>query len=425
MKKNEGIFKEVLERCSPPEQELKIIKKNVDIFCKQLNEKIKKLKIDAKIFVGGSFAKNTIIKKDKYDVDVFIRYNKKYKNEEISKLTKKLLDGLREYEVIHGSRDYFRIMYEENFFIELVPVKMASNSKEYENITDLSYLHVKYINKKIKDKKILDEIKIAKAFCYANKCYGAESYIHGFSGYSLELLVYYYKSFEKFINAMSKIKGEKHIIDIEKQFKNKKDILIDLNSSKLNSPVILIDPTYKQRNVLAALSEETFREFQKACAGFIKNPSIKSFERKNSDINKIRESSLKLKKEFVLVKSKTDKPKGDVAGSKLLKFYNYLHKEISKFFIIENKGFEYNNKQTAEYFFVAEKKREVIYPGPYVDDEANCKKFKEEHKVIYEKNSRLYARENVSFKLKEFLENWKNKNNKIIREMYISNLEFA
>jgi len=54
-------------------------------------------------------------------------------------------------------------------------------------------------------KKILDEIRIAKAFCYANNCYGAESYISGFSGYALELLVYHYKSFLKFIKSMVKL----------------------------------------------------------------------------------------------------------------------------------------------------------------------------------------------------------------------------
>lgn len=424
MKKNEKILKEVLERCNPSENELKEIKKNVDSFCEALNKNIKKLKIDAEIFVGGSFAKGTVIKKDKYDVDVFIRYDKKYKNQELSELTKKLLNGLREHSVIHGSRDYFRINYGENFFIELIPVRKINNPKEYENITDLSYLHVKYINKRIKDKNILNEIKIAKAFCYANKCYGAESYIHGFSGYSLELLVYYYKGFEKFVNAMLKVGKEKLIIDIEKQFKNKKDILMDLNSSKLNSPIIVIDPTYKQRNVLAALSQETFEKFQKSCKEFIEKPSIKSFEIEKVDIEKIKENSLKNKKEFILIEAKTNKPEGDIAGSKLLKFFNYLEKEINRFFAVKNKGFEYGNTKSAKFFFVVEKRKEIIYSGPYKEDKKNSEDFKKEHRTVYEKSGRLYAKENMNNTLKEFLEKWKNKNSKIIKEMYITGLNF-
>ena len=424
MKKNEKILKEVLDKCNPSKEELKEIKKDVDSFCEKINKIIKKLKINAEIFVGGSFAKGTVIKKDKYDVDVFIRYDKKYKNQEISKLTEKILKEYKEYSVIHGSRDYFRVNYRENFYIELIPVKKVNNPKDYENITDLSYLHVKYINKKIKDKKILNEIKIAKSFCYANKCYGAESYIHGFSGYSLELLVYFCKSFEKFVNAMMKVGKEKLVIDIEKQFKNKKDVLMDLNSSKLNSPIILIDPTYKQRNVVAALSQETFEKFQKACKEFIENPSIKSFEIKQVDIHKIKENSIKQGKEFISIKTSTEKPEGDVAGSKLLKFYNYLSKEIERFFSIKNKGFEYKQGKSCTCFFVVERKKEIVYSGPFIEDKVNCEKFKKEHKGVYEKEKRLYAKESLNKSLKEFLKEWENKNSRIIKEMYISNLEF-
>jgi tRNA nucleotidyltransferase (CCA-adding enzyme) len=419
MKKTENIFKEVLKKSNPSEEDLNYIEKNVDIFSKTIKENLKKFKIDAEIFVGGSFAKGTVIKKDNYDVDIFIRYNKKYKNEEISLLTSKILGKLKNVSVIHGSRDYFRINYEKNFFIELIPVKKIKNPKEYENITDLSYLHVKYINKKIKLKKSLDEIKIAKAFCYANNCYGAESYIGGFSGYSLELLVYHYKGFINFIRAMSKIGKEKEIIDIEKQFKNKKSVLMDLNSSKLKSPIILIDPTYKQRNVLAALSQETYEKFRKACKEFIKNPSLKHFEIKKIDIEKVKEDSLKKGQEFILIEAKTNKPEGDVAGSKLLKFYNHLNKEISLFFIIKKKGFNYNNKKSARYFFVAERKKEILYSGPFTDDEKNSQNFKKEHKNVYETKKRLYAKEKINFNLRGFIDKWKVKNAKIIEEMYI------
>lgn len=424
MKRSEEILKEVLEKSKPSEDDLNYIKENVDKFCKNTNANLKKFKIDAEIFVGGSFAKGTVIKKGKYDVDIFIRFDKKYKNKDISPLARKILGETKNISVIHGSRDYFRINYGKNFFIELIPVRKINNPKEYENITDLSYLHVKYINKRIKSKKILDEIKIAKAFCYANGCYGAESYIHGFSGYSLELLVYYYNGFMKFVNAMSKIGKEKQIIDIEKKFKNKRDILIDLNSSKLNSPIILIDPTYKQRNVLAALSQETFEKFRKICINFIKNPSIKYFELKKMDIEKIKKDSIKKGKELILLEAKTSKQEGDIAGSKLLKFYDYIEKEISKFFTIKDKGFEYNEGKSAKYFFIAEKKKELIYSGPFLEDKENCMNFKKEHKNTYEKKNRLYASENIKFSLKEFLEKWKAKNASIIKEMYIESLEY-
>jgi tRNA nucleotidyltransferase (CCA-adding enzyme) len=237
------------------------------------------------------------------------------------------------------------------------------------------------------------------------------------------LLVYYYKGFMKFINAMSKVGKEKEIIDIERQFKNKKSALIDLNSSKLKSPIILIDPTFKQRNALAALSQETFEKFRKVCREFIKKQSIKFFEIKKINIEKLKEDSLKKGKEFILIEARTDKQEGDVAGSKLLKFYNYISKEISLFFILKNKGFNYNNQKSARYFFVAEKKKEIIHSGPFADDQENSRKFKQEHRDTYEKNKRLYARDKVNFNLREFLDKWKTKNAKIIKEMYIDDLK--
>ncbi|MFH1801580.1 MAG: nucleotidyltransferase domain-containing protein, partial [archaeon] len=284
-KKIDSILKEVLEKIEPPKEELKFINESLRDFLERIRKRIEVLKINAEVFVGGSFAKGTVIKKDYYDVDVFVRFDKKYKDEEISVLTKKILKDIKGVLVVHGSRDYFRVKINSYFFIEVIPVTKIAKSSEARNITDLSYSHVKYVNKKIKSKKVLDEIKIAKAFCHAKKCYGAESYINGFSGYGLELLVYHYGSFLKFIKAASKMEN-KEVVDIEKHYKNKPTVLMDLNGSKLHSPIILIDPTHKQRNALAALSDETFEKFREECKKFLKNPSIKSFEIEKTDLEK-------------------------------------------------------------------------------------------------------------------------------------------
>lgn len=422
MKKNEKILKEVLNRIEPTKEDLDEIKHHTEKFISEIKSNLKKLNIDAEIFIGGSFAKGTVIKKGKYDIDIFIRYNKKYKNEELSNITKKALKNIP-FLQIHGSRDYFRITFGKNFFIEVIPVRKINKPEEYENITDLSYFHVKYINKKIKSKKILDEIKIAKAFCYANNCYGAESYISGFSGYSLELLIYYYKGFFNFIKAISRIKKEKEIIDIEKKFQNKKNALMDLNSSKLNSPIILIDPTYKQRNALAALSYSTYEKFKKICVEFLKNPSLSFFENKKVDINKIKENAFKNKEEFILIETETNKQEGDIAGSKLIKFYNHLEKEISAFFIIKEKGFNYNNKKSARYFFVVKNKGEIISEGPFLNDKKNISRFKKRHKATFSKNNKIYSKEKIDFTLRKFIDKWKTKNKKKMRDMDILSLK--
>ena len=337
-KRMNSVLKEVLEKVKPSKKELESIETSLKDFLKRLQEKIKKNNIKAEIFIGGSFAKNTMIKKGSYDVDIFLRFDKSYKEKEISDLTGKILKNFRNVKVLHGSRDYFRAKIKPNLFFEIIPVIKVGNPKEAKNITDLSYFHVKYIKKKIESKKITDDILLAKKFCYANKCYGAESYITGFSGYALELLIYHYKSFSKFIEEIAETK-EKIVIDIERHYRNKHRIMMDLNSSKLHSPIILIDPTYKYRNALAALSEETFEKFKKACKRFRDNPNTSAFDVKKIDLKKIKENASEKKFElheraFLLEQKIKFNDSGEDIGTFSLEGKEYRRLEDKIFFLI-------------------------------------------------------------------------------------------
>ena len=420
-KKINSILKEVLKNIEPSEKELKFIDDSLKTFLEKFQKNVKKSKLNLDVFVGGSYAKGTMIKRNFYDIDIFVRFNKKYKNEELSRLTKKLLKGVGKVTTIHGSRDYFRIKISKWLVFEVVPVRKIKGLGEAENITDRSYSHVHYIKRKIKSHKIRDDIRMAKAFCYANNCYGAESYVNGFSGYALELLIYHYKGFLRFIRAMTKIKGQE-VIDIEKHYKNRNHVLMDINASKLHSPIILIDPTFKQRNALAALSEETFRKFQKACRDFLKNPSLRHFDEKVLDIEKIKKDAKRKKYEFILLEAKTNKQEGDVAGSKLGKFHNHLAHEIEKFFEVKGKGFEYGGKKSARYFFVVKKKKELLIKGPIVSQKEHVKKFKKKYKKIFTKKGKIYTIQKTIPNLKKFLNDWKIKNRKQIKDMSITGL---
>ncbi len=420
------ILKNVLEKIEPSKEELSSIKKFAKNFTDSLREEIKKKKINAEVFVGGSFAKGTMVKKGLYDIDVFMRFGEGYRGKDISKLAEKIIRCVVKKEkisIIHGSRDYFKIEPEDSdFFIEIIPVMKVKKPKDAENITDLSYFHVNYIKKRLKTEKMLDEVRLAKAFCHANKCYGAESYISGFSGYAIELLIYYYKNFLNFIRAMTKIK-DKEIIDIERLYRNRHDVEINMNSAKMISPIILIDPTYRERNALAALSKETFEQFREICKKFLKNPSKKFFETEKIDIEKIKRNAIKNKKEFILLKTETDKQEGDVAGSKLIKFYRHLKEEIDKYYIIYRDGFDYSEQKDAQFFFVVKDRKEIILRGPDTNDKKeNIKRFRQRHKNIFEKKGKLYAKEKTEKNIKEFIKEWMNKNSDKMNDMHITEL---
>tara|TARA_Y100000310_G_scaffold197376_3_gene197479 strand:+ start:1004 stop:2278 length:1275 start_codon:yes stop_codon:yes gene_type:complete len=422
MKKINQILEEVSKKVKLSENDLKEIEISLKEFFKKLDKKIKSSKLDVEVFIGGSFAKKSMINKKMYDVDIYIRFHKRYEN--ISELTKKLLSNFNAT-LIHGSRDYFRIKISSKIIFEIIPVIKIKKPEEAKNITDLSYFHVNYIKKKLKIKRITDEILIAKTFCHANQCYGAESYINGFSGYALELLIYHYGSFLKFIKAVSKIKDKdaKIVIDTEKHFKNKQEILMNLNNSKLQSPIIFIDPTYKQRNVLAALSHETFEKFKRTCKEFLKNPNMKFFEERKIDLEKIKKNAKLTGKELILIELKTNKQKGDIAGSKLLKFYNHLRNEISKYFEIKKLGFEYNDEKFAKCFFVVRRKKEILSKGPKTNDKKNLNRFKKKHKSSFVKSGRIYAKKKINFSVNDFIKAWKMKNKKLMKEMSMVELK--
>ena len=106
-----------------------------------------------------------------------------------------------------------------------------------------------------------------------------------------------------------------------------------------------------------------------------------------------------------------------------MKFYRHLDYEINKSYKISKKGFNYNSKQAARCFFVAKSRGEVLSSGPDIKDKKNVKAFEKMHKSYFIKKGRIYAKEVIKDSLKMFLDKWKSKNKKKIKEMYITNVK--
>jgi len=312
-----------------------------------------------KAYVGGSLAKGTMVDREgKQDIDIFVVFDY---SEDIFKL-EKILGEIKlpgELKKVHGSRDYFQIICDK-VILEVIPVVKNSDPELAENVTDVSLSHVGYVGGEVKKNPVIaDEIKLAKVFCQANRCYGAESYVKGFSGYSLEVLVIHFGGFVKFLKGV----GKKKVIDPLKYFRNEREVLNELNASKLMSPIVLVDPTYKYRNVCAGLGEETFGKFLKIRDEFLKSPSLDYFKRKPIDV----ESLKKLKGTFVEVDLKTDRQEGDIAGTKMKKLLDFFAKELSrKQQKVLRKEFDYDGGQTAEGYLVVAEKPEIELRGPPV-----------------------------------------------------------
>ncbi|MCL5729939.1 MAG: hypothetical protein M1165_00005, partial [Candidatus Pacearchaeota archaeon] len=128
-------------------------------------------------------------------------------------------------------------------------------------------------------------------------------------------------------------------------------------------------------------------------------------------------------KETLIIELATRKEKGDIAGTKLLKFFNHLERELSRDFKILKKDFEYYGEKTGKGYFILKSRREVILTGPKKDDAKNVSRFKKEHISVFVKNSRVYAKKRIDFSPAEFIKDWSGKNKKKMEEMSITQIK--
>jgi len=277
------IFKEILAEIVPTEEENRGVFQEIDSFVRKLNSVLK----DARAIIGGSMAKGTWLR-GVYDVDIFVQfpYRLADKSDKLSDMLEAFLKKKFRCVRLHGSRDYFQVK-EGNLTYEIIPILQVNRASQAKNITDISPLHAKWVKKNVKD---VNQVRLLKQFAKAQRVYGAESYLNGFSGYVLEILTACYSTFNKLAAAAAKWKP-KTIIDMEKHHRN---VMFEVNKSKLISPLILIDPVQAGRNTAASLSVEKYERFVAACQQFRKNPSLDFFKIKQPSRKELAKKGDKL-----------------------------------------------------------------------------------------------------------------------------------
>lgn len=376
-------MKEALEILVPSPAEKDQVQGVVKEFLTLLNKQLK----ESKAIVGGSTAKDTWLTGN-HDVDIFIQFPYKEfsaKSAQLSDIVEPQLQATFPKTAItrlHGSRDYFQVTYKKQLF-ELVPILKITKAEEAKNITDISPLHAAWVNTHAKGKK--GDILLAKQFCKAAKVYGAESYIAGFSGYVIEILISYYGSFEKFIQAVVTWK-EKVIID-PSNFYKKGNVLFHLNTSKTKSPLILIDPVDRSRNAAAAISKKRFLQLQEQAKAYLKNPQKDFFQEQKVTLTELRKLAKKQNLVYIEVIPLTGKK--DVVGMKLKKSFTFLRRSLAPFGVIEA-DWDWNKM-----WFILKKKTipEVsIHKGPPITMLEAAKNFKKKHKEAFVDKGLLFAK---------------------------------
>lgn len=405
MAKLQNVLSNILDKYKPKEAEKMLVRSKVQRVLLHLREAISDNHIDAVVMLGGSAAKGTFVTGD-FDCDVFVRFDMKYKDKNISDILEKLLRVFDKIERVHGSRDYFQ-SYIDDINFEFVPVLEIADPEFALNVTDSSPLHVGWIKSRIESNdKIIDSIILAKLFCKAHKIYGAESYIRGFSGHVLDIMISHYGSFINLLESSQSWKdGE--VIDIENH-----GTASSLNESKI-SPLIVIDPIQPDRNAAAALNLENMMEFKRIAKEFMENPSKDFFEKKEITteelISKAGDNSLFI---FDII---PHEGKTDVVGGKLLKVYERLKGELLRNdFEVLDSDWDWDKKFNSSIWIISpdvelsETKKRV---GPPVTARDNADSFRKKHPKCYEEDGKLVADVSRDYRRAEDLLAYQTKDN--------------
>lgn len=377
----------------PDQAEEKRFSAATALFLRKLNSCLK----GGKAILGGSGAKGTWLSGN-HDMDIFVLYGYSKFKDKSSKLSEFLEAVLKKafpkdkISRVHGSRDYFKLSF-AGFNFEVVPILKISRAEQAVNITDISPLHSRWVNKHAAKSK--DDIRLLKQFCKAQNLYGAESYISGFSGYVLEILTAHYGSFEKVLKASLKWK-EKDIIDPSRFYKGR-EALFHINSSKLRSPLIVVDPVDKSRNAAAALSKDKFQRFKDTAKKYLRKPGEDFFEKERLELSVLRDRHKDHQGTILYLEITAPEGKEDVAGAKILKVFECLNKKLDPFTVLAS-GWDWDKKQDAALYFVLKKKELPEYEikiGPPLKMKEYVADFKTKNKDTFEDKGRIKAKVKV------------------------------
>jgi tRNA nucleotidyltransferase (CCA-adding enzyme) len=131
----------------------------------------------------------------------------------------------------------------------------------------------------------------------------------------------------------------REVIDVAHLYRSQEEAIRAMNASKLG-PLILVDPVQPERNAAASLSMEKLQKFIEATAAYLKEPSASFFIQKPFSLAALKKQVQK-NTEQIIVHAVSLKGKRDVVGSKLLKIYIHLKRELKKeeFAVIESDWF--------------------------------------------------------------------------------------
>ena len=312
-------------------------RKKVDKIANQVfslvNKEVEKQKSVVSVHFGGSYAKETWTP-GKIDIDIFVKFKKTTTEKNFEIIGKKIgFDSLKKF------KPYVR--YSEHPFVEanidgvgvnVVPCYDVEKG-EWKSAADRSTFHTEFMSEKLTG-LMKDDIRVLKCFLKINGMYGAEIAKQGFSGYVCEVLVYYLGSFENVLKKISKLQSNEMIGESPRRF---------------DSPIVIIDPIDRNRNLGAAISIQNISNFILITRNFLKKNSISYFKEKSK--NKI---PAELAKNTLIVNFKYKKRSDDIIYGQIKRAAISIESQMIKegFNVLRNDAVAYDETNASLLFLL-------------------------------------------------------------------------
>lgn len=258
----------ILNDIKPTQEERAEIDAMSDKLVGFLNETCEKENIPAKISVVGSVAKRTALK-GKSDIDIFMAFPLDVTEDTLKQtglyLAHKCSDEFDGNASHHFASHPYVQTDIEGFDVDLVPCYEIEDGSQLKSAVDRTILHTRYVKVHLSEEGC-DEVLLLKRFMDMTGTYGSEFKVGGFAGYLCELLIIKYGSFEKTLKAATEWQYG-HIIDLEDYG----------TGGQFDDPLIMIDPTDKNRNVGAALRLNKFSEFIQSARNYLSSENKRDY----------------------------------------------------------------------------------------------------------------------------------------------------
>ena len=261
-------YKAILEDIKPTAEEKQHVDKvSLDIM-NFLQKACDEKGIDAKVALVGSVAKNTALK-GKSDIDIFIAFpldtDKRYLKKKGLELAHLCCDEFGGDAQHHFASHPYVTAEIGDCEVDIVPCYAIEDGSQLKSAVDRTILHTRYVKENLKESQE-DEVLLLKRFMAMTGTYGSEFKVGGFAGYLCELLIINYGDFESTLKSAINWKYG-HTIDLEGYG----------TAGNFKDPLIVIDPTDKNRNVGAALRLDKMAEFIQSARNYIFSDNKKDY----------------------------------------------------------------------------------------------------------------------------------------------------